>query len=82
MNALVRTFCPFCGVRKEGHALRCHVQACSKRDRETGGKDALDMVGSGRVGGGRNLRLPVARVAVRESVRPVHAVSANRVISS
>ena len=51
MNADVRAFCPFCGIRKEGHALRCHVQACSKRDRETGGKDALDMVGSGRLVG-------------------------------
>jgi len=66
-------FCPFCGVRKVGHSLRCHVQACSKRDRETGGKDALAMVGGGRVGDGRNRRVPVARVAVRKPVRSVHA---------
>ena len=65
--------CPFCGVMKRGHSLRCHVQACSKRDRETGGKDALDMLGSGRAGGRRNRRFPVARVAVRQPVRPVHA---------
>lgn len=27
------TACPYCGVGKRGHALACHVQACSKRDK-------------------------------------------------
>jgi hypothetical protein len=45
MNAVVG--CPFCGVEKRGHALRCHIQACSSRNKKTGGKDALGMVGTG-----------------------------------
>lgn len=60
--------CPFCGVRKTGHPLRCHIQACSMRNKRTGGKDALGMVGGGRVGSGRNRRVRVARVAVRKPV--------------
>lgn len=24
--------CPYCGVVKAGRAMRCHIQACAKRD--------------------------------------------------
>ena len=33
VDLVVRTFCPFCGVRKTGHSLRCHIQACSMRNK-------------------------------------------------
>jgi hypothetical protein len=74
MNAVVG--CPFCGVEKRGHALRCHIQACSSRNKKTGGKDALGMVGSGRGGCGRNRRMGRVRMEA-QPVGPVLQVTAN-----
>jgi hypothetical protein len=33
VQRFVHTCCPFCGVRKTGHSLRCHIQACSMRNK-------------------------------------------------
>ena len=67
--------CPFCGVMKRGHSLRCHVQACSARNKPTGGKDALAMVGSGSGNGGGNSRVGRVRMAAQPvgRVLPVKA---------
>ena len=68
--------CPFCGVMKRGHSLRCHVQACSARNKPTGGKDALGMVDNVRTAGGGNRRVGRVRMA-KQPVRPVLQVTAN-----
>lgn len=71
MNAVVG--CPFCGVEKRGHALRCHIQACSARNKKTGGKDALGMVDTVWTAGGGNRRVGRVRMEA-QPVRPVYAV--------
>jgi hypothetical protein len=68
--------CPFCGVMKRGHSLRCHVQACSARNKPTGGKDALGMVDNIRTAGGGNRRMGRVRIAA-QPVGPVLQVTAN-----
>ena len=78
MNAVVG--CPFCGVMKRGHSLRCHVQACSARNKPTGGKDALAMVGGGRIDGGGDRRVGRVRMAA-QPVGPVFSVMANKALS-
>lgn len=68
--------CSFCGVMKRGHSLRCHVQACSARNKPTGGKDALGMVGNVRTAGGGNRRMGRVRTEA-QPVGPVLQVTAN-----
>ena len=79
MDALVG--CPFCGVEKRGHALRCHIQACSMRNKRTGGKDALGMVDNVRTAGGGNRRVGRVRME-KQPVGSVFPLMSNRVIGN
>ena len=36
--------CPYCGIKKRGHPLRCHIQACSARNKPITRKSRSELI--------------------------------------